>query len=299
MKKKELLSKISDSLSKDFSNESNVETLQKELLNHFNRENLICIIIYSIFLLLSLILFDKIDNLAFVSGTVFLILVIVFLGVTLLVDRLSIIYIYKDKNNGSTTNLKKFFNFYQIIDIINFVGVFLTVFLWIALFVVTPVDVSGSSMEYTFREGDKVIVWHIGYTPRVSDVVIIEANENYTFQEDTKFVIKRVIATGGDFVEFKGNKMYVNGTQLDRFVSFEYFSTMMTDFVKDGENVKYYVPNKTNDGYEGYVPEDFCIVLGDNVNHSMDSKYVGLIHKEDVIGRVIYRIYPFDQMGIA
>ena len=182
---------------------------------------------------------------------------------------------------------------------VNFVGVFLTVFLWIALFIVTPVEVSGNSMEYTFREGDKVIVWHIGYTPVVNDVVIVEANENYTFQEDTSFVIKRVVAVAGDHVEFFGNKMSVNGNVLDRFVSEDAFKMMMTDNVAGGENIEYFKANESTYVLEGYVPEGFCIVLGDNINHSMDSKYVGLIHYEDVIGKVIYRIYPFDQMGFA
>ncbi|MDD6305515.1 MAG: signal peptidase I, partial [Clostridiales bacterium] len=52
-------------------------------------------------------------------------------------------------------------------------------------------------------------------------------------------------------------------------------------------------------GHEIILGEDEYFVLGDNRNNSMDSRdeRVGLIHREELIGRALIRIYPFDRMG--
>lgn len=299
MRKKELFNQISEVLeNSETQDASTINVISNELLKRFKIESIIGVAIYLLFLFLSLFMYDKVDNLAFVSIDIFLIVLVVFLVLTLAV--FVFIYIYKDKKSSEESKLRKFHVFYQIFDIVNFVGIFLTIFLWTVLFVITPVEVSGSSMEPTFSEGDKIIVWHIGYKPMVDDVIIVEANGNYFFSEDTDFIIKRVIANSGDVVTFYNGLIGVNGIAINRVnetFSEEQYKKMMTDYV-DGENdIKYYEYFPDSGKYDGIVPEGYCIVLGDNKSNSMDSKSVGLIHKEDVLGKVILRVYPFNKMG--
>ena len=299
MKKKDLINNISEVLStSEYQDVSTINTLQDELLKRFKIENIIGIAIYLIFLLLSLLMYDKVDNLAFVSIDIFLITLIIFLALAIV--SFIIIYIYKDKEIKEKSYLKKLHIFYQTFDIFNFVGIFLTIFLWGVLFVITPVEVSGSSMEPTFSGGDKIIVWHIGYTPVVDDVIIVEANENYFFAEDTEFIIKRVVAVSGDVVTFNNGLIGVNGLSINRVgetFTPEQYKKMMTDYVDGTNDIKYFEYDESIDKYEGIVPEGYCLVLGDNKTNSMDSKSVGLIHQEDVLGKVILRVYPFNKMG--
>ena len=48
----------------------------------------------------------------------------------------------------------------------------------------------------------------------------------------------------------------------------------------------------------GIVPEGYSIVIGDNFGNSTDSRLIGLISNEDILGKCIFRIYPFSQFGI-
>ena len=62
---------------------------------------------------------------------------------------------------------------------------------------------------------------------------------------------------------------------------------MMTD-VKTGKS--YYE--------DGVIPSGFSIVLGDNQGNSTDSREIGLIANEDILGKFIIRIYPIEKMGV-
>lgn len=133
-------------------------------------------------------------------------------------------------------------------------------------------QVVGPSMEPNYRSGDLLFLNKISYKfkePQLFDVVVI-AND------DTKYMIKRIIGLPGDTIEYKDNRLYINGEATK-----EYFdiSGITKDFSLD--QFDYDV-----------IPDGYYFVLGDNRENSKDSRVYGLISREDIIGKVQFRIWP-------
>lgn len=142
-----------------------------------------------------------------------------------------------------------------------------------------PAAVIGNSMLPTFSGGDRVACVHSFSGYERGDVVII----SHATRKDES-VIKRVIAVGGDTVDidfYKGT-VSVNGQVLD----------------------EPYVGTPTNLSYDMTfpvtVPEGKLFVLGDNRNDSIDSRStdIGFINENKVLGKVVFRFYPVNKIGI-
>ena len=158
------------------------------------------------------------------------------------------------------------------------VAIFFVIFIFI--FIARPVGVSGSSMEPTLSNGDNLIISNFMYAPKKGDIIVLAKD---TFENGEKSIVKRIIATEGQTVDidFEKGEVYVDGVQLN----------------------EPYINEKTY-LYEGVdfpvvVPEDNVFVLGDNRNHSSDSRSIdiGMIPKDCILGRVVFRMLPFSEMG--
>ena len=93
-------------------------------------------------------------------------------------------------------------------------------------------------------------------------------------------IIKRVIGLPGDHVEYKGDKLYING----KFLEEEYERKETSDFILEflGENI---------------IPENKYLVLGDNRPISKDSRIIGLVDKSDIEGYTRLVLFPFSKIG--
>lgn len=158
--------------------------------------------------------------------------------------------------------------------------VFLLTFLFIT-FVMQRTDVSGQSMEPTLHDKDSLLVDKISYrfkAPERFDVVIFP----YRYGED-EFFIKRIIGLPGETVriDYEGH-IYINDVILDE----NYGAEVILDPGRAIEEVT--------------LGQDEYFVMGDNRNHSMDSRdvSVGSISKSDILGKAFIRIYPFDSFGV-
>lgn len=153
-------------------------------------------------------------------------------------------------------------------------------------FLCKVVTVEGPSMNYTLYEGQKLIISSVFYTPQRGDVVVIDTPK---FSEP---IIKRIIAVGGDTVD----------------IDFDNWKTTVT--TKDGEIIVYedeeyvnfvYGTDMSASGYLSYpytVPEGDVFVMGDNRTHSTDSREKGSFSADDILGKAVFRIWPFDKLGI-
>lgn len=153
----------------------------------------------------------------------------------------------------------------------------MAVFVLLFTFVARVIVVSGPSMESTLWERDLIFVWALGYEPRQGDIVVL-TQEHY--QEDS--IIKRVIATGGQRVDIDYNTgtVYVDGQALQE----DYINEPMR-LPGWGEGVNHVE-----------VPEGCIFVMGDNRNHSADSRHpdIGIVDTRCVIGRGLAVLFPFN-----
>ncbi len=151
----------------------------------------------------------------------------------------------------------------------------------IITFVGQRTRVSGSSMETTLSDGDNLIVDKLSYRfrdPKRFDIIVFP----YQHEENT-FYIKRIIGLPGETVQVVDGYTYVNGELLSSDV---YGAAVMDS------------PGIAAQPIE--LGEDEYFVLGDNRNHSSDSRdpSVGVLKREHLIGKAWVRIYPFDRMGV-
>ena len=147
-------------------------------------------------------------------------------------------------------------------------------------FVVRPATVHGSSMYPTLEDGDSLLISKLFYEPKQGDIVVIP-HPNMT--PDEPALIKRVIALGGQTVDidFETGDIWVDGQLLDE------------PYINE--------PTYEQQDFEGplTVPEGEVFVLGDNRNHSSDSrsKVYGTFDKDYILGRCVVRFAPFDKIG--
>ena len=141
--------------------------------------------------------------------------------------------------------------------------------------------VSGHSMETTLSDGDNLIVDKLSYRfgdPKRYDIIVFP----YNYKENT-YYIKRIIGLPGETVQVTDGYAYIDGELLESDV---YGAEIMDNSGIAGEPLT--------------LDEDEYFVLGDNRNNSSDSRdpSVGILTREDLLGRAWIRIYPFDKMGV-
>ena len=152
------------------------------------------------------------------------------------------------------------------------------------------VNVDGDSMNMTLYNTDKLIVSDLFYTPENGDIVVLYS------QILKKHIVKRVIATEGQTVEIDYNNqtLTVDGIKIDES---DYLKEkIMYDDRKNFLQAHYNVQTGT---YQYTVPKGCLFVLGDNRNHSTDSRELGFVSTDDIIGKVIFRIFsPYGKAGL-
>ncbi len=152
-----------------------------------------------------------------------------------------------------------------LIDIVQIV-VTASILTFILLIFIQPSIVSGDSMYPTLHHNDKLILWKLG-TPEAGDIVVFDSHN----PNNDKYV-KRVIGVAGDHIEIIDSMVIVNGTAIDE------------SYVNPAEELI----NKGN--VDIIVPDGEIYVLGDNRNHSNDSRSFGTVDLDDVDGKVIFNL---------
>lgn len=158
----------------------------------------------------------------------------------------------------------------QIISDLIVVVVAIIVFLIINNFVCSFINVEGHSMDNTLHEKDKAISFYYDLDNiNRFDIVVID-------RDNEKRLIKRVIGLPGETIEYKENKLYINGS----FVS--------EDFLE---------PNTVTDDLIITLKDNEYYCLGDNRSVSIDSRAHGPFIKNEIKSSHLFIIYPFNKIG--
>lgn len=163
----------------------------------------------------------------------------------------------------------------------------------INIYLFRPSEVSGPSMMPTLQNGDTVILSRAPYIvgePQHGDIVVIDSNvqkdrntltlfaEALQYNVLTKlmghsepdyFWIKRVIGVAGDTISFEANKVYRNGEELQE------------SYINEQDVYTY------RNGSSYTIEDGYVFVMGDNRNHSTDSRVIGPVPVENIIGKMI------------
>ncbi len=160
------------------------------------------------------------------------------------------------------------------------------------IFFFQPTKVMGHSMEPTFHEGQRIYLSKIAHTmgrlPGYGDIVVLDSRVDRTrsLKDDlaepvgnvvtllrgeppANYVwVKRVIGLPGDELQFRDGKVFRNGTAL------------VENYVK--EPMRYSSPGKVT------VPQGHVFVMGDNRNNANDSRFIGAIPADHILGVMVF-----------
>lgn len=172
-------------------------------------------------------------------------------------------------------------------DIIGSFVISLIVVFVITQFLVRPVRVDGLSMYPTLEDEEVGFSNIIGLrTSELEryDVVVVH------LQDRQRYIVKRIIGLPGETVEARKGVLYINGNELEE-------PYLESDYVKkwNEDNDGYF----TNDFGPVYVPENSYFILGDNRQHSSDSRNYGSFHKDLIKSKGVFVIFPLDNIRNA
>ena len=168
------------------------------------------------------------------------------------------------------------------LDFVEIVVIALAMFVIMYIFLFQPHQVKGSSMYPNFYDSEYLLTDKISYRfnqPKRGEVIVFKApkNEDYDY-------IKRIIGLPGETIMISNGKTYVNGKLLKEIYLPPSMGTTGGDLWQEGKSI--------------IVPADNYFVMGDNRNHSSDSRDWGPVPKENIIGKAWFRYWPPKQMGL-
>jgi signal peptidase I len=176
------------------------------------------------------------------------------------------------RRNSVSTTKSEIFGWVKAIIIAILLAVIIRAFLF------TSYEVRGESMLPTAHEGELFIVNKLNYQfgePKHDDLIVFHATE----EED---YIKRVIGLPGDTIRVENDILYINGEEV---------AEPYLDEVKPGPG-KY-----TEDFDEIVVPEGHVFVMGDNRPSSLDSRRIGPVSEDQIVGKVDLRFWPLPEFS--
>jgi len=140
----------------------------------------------------------------------------------------------------------------------------------IRTFFYTPIRVNGSSMEPTLIDKEIMILDKI--SPKLNgfkrfDIIVLKEGNTY--------LIKRIIGLPNEKIKYIDNQLYINGKEIKD----PYVNKSITEFE------------------EVTIAKDMYFALGDNRGYSKDSRMIGSIAKEEILGKTNLVLFPFKKFG--
>lgn len=139
----------------------------------------------------------------------------------------------------------------------------------IRTFIITPVRVDGDSMKKNLNDGDILLLYKLSDIKR-NDIIVLKE------KIDNEVIIKRVVGLPGEEVRISNGKVYINNKEYEDNYSYG-------EILDEIDTIK--------------LQDDEYFVLGDNRLVSKDSRSFGAIKKDNIMGKTIFRLFPFNKIG--
>lgn len=173
----------------------------------------------------------------------------------------------------------------EVLDWLKYILIAVLIGLLLVVFVIQRNSVVGDSMLPTLHNNDQLLVEKISKLVGAinhNDIITIKT-DRLRGHEGGPNIIKRVIGLPGDTIEIREDGVYRNGEILDESA---YLQPGTETEIRSLAHAKV------------TLNDDEYYVLGDNRQISLDSRYFGPVPLELVIGRTLFRFFPFDQIGV-
>ncbi|MBQ6622224.1 MAG: signal peptidase I [Mogibacterium sp.] len=154
----------------------------------------------------------------------------------------------------------------------------------IVLYFIRPTIVKQTSMQPTMNPNDYIIMYKQAYRsegPERGDIIIFQSDLTDS-EGNEKLLIKRAIGLPGDTITVRDDQVWINGELLEE----DYLS----DDPSNGSGPA--------DIVDMTIPENEYFVMGDHRAVSVDSRYeeIGLVSRDQIKGKAVLRLFPFDRI---
>ena len=170
----------------------------------------------------------------------------------------------------------------MVVELKEMMMLFLTVMLFMS-FIISQNKIPSASMVNTLNVGDRLLVARVPYyyrSPKRGEIVVFNGPDGNQW-------IKSVIGMPGEVIDMKEGNIYINGSYFDE-------TAYLSDLGISGLN-----PYEVSVVQYPYtVPSNHYFLMGDNRLQSKDCRYIGAIADEDIIGKALLKVYPFNQIGV-
>lgn len=168
------------------------------------------------------------------------------------------------------------------LELIKTIAVVVIVAFLLKTYLIQTFIVDGQSMEPNFHDGEYLLVDKLSYRiskPNRGDVIVFIPPA-----EPDKDYIKRIIGLPGESVEILGGSIYINGQIIEE------------DYIDPNDIIR---TNSVKPEFKTVLKDSEFFVLGDNRNNSKDSRIIGPIPREKIVGRTFVILYPISTARIV
>lgn len=166
------------------------------------------------------------------------------------------------------------------LEILKFTVVAILIVAPIRFFIAQPFIVKGESMDPTFADGQYLIVDELTYrthAPERGDVVVFKYPK-----DPSKYFIKRIVGLPDETVKINEGKVFISGGK--------YPDGLLLD--------ESYIKNVSYETFTEKLGADEYFAMGDNRTNSLDSRIWGPLPKDNIVGRVLVRLFPIPDAGM-